>query len=73
MRITLHRIIEKYVYKSEFMNDNDNDKKVDIDNFNPDYHMKTEIPLIYHVYNDTKVQSLQNYIPFSIKYIIYLL
>jgi len=57
----------KYVYKSEFMHDNDNDKKVDIDKFNPDHHMKTESPLIYHVYNDKKVKSFQNYLPFFYK------
>ncbi len=30
----------KYVYKSEFVNDDNDDKKVDIDNFNPDHYMK---------------------------------
>ena len=36
-------------------------------NFNPDDHMKKESPLIYHVYNDTKVKSFQNYLPFFYK------
>jgi hypothetical protein len=57
----------KYVYKSEFVNDDNDDKKVDIDNFNPDYYMKKESPLIYHVYNDKRVKSFQNYLPFFYK------
>jgi len=57
----------KYVYKSEFINDDNDDKKVDIDNFNPDYYMKKESPLIYHVYNDKRVKSFQNYLPFFYK------
>ena len=32
----------KYVYKSEFMTENKDDKTIEIDNFNPDEHMKTE-------------------------------
>ena len=55
----------KYVYKSEFMtDDNKHDNNIDIDNFNPDEHMKTESPLIFHVYNDKKIKSFQNYLPF---------
>ncbi len=53
----------KYVYKSEFMNENKDDKHVDMDNFNPDEHMKTESPFIFHVYNDKRVKSFQNYLP----------
>jgi hypothetical protein len=34
----------KYVYKSEFMKENKDDKHIDMDNFNPDEHMKTESP-----------------------------
>ena len=36
----------KYVYKSEFMTDNNDDKIIDLDNFNSDEHIKTESPLI---------------------------
>ena len=42
----------KYVYKSEFMTDNNDDKTIDINKFNPDDHIKSESPLIYHVYNN---------------------
>jgi hypothetical protein len=57
----------KYVYKSEFMTDNQDNKYIDMDNFNPDNHMKTESPLIYHVYNNKKIKSFQNYLPFFYK------
>ncbi len=53
----------KYVHKSEFMDDDKHDNKIDIDNFNPDEHMKTESPLIYHVYNDKRIKSFQNDLP----------
>ena len=33
----------KYVYKSEFMNDNKDDIFIDMNNFNSDNHIKTEI------------------------------
>ncbi len=46
------------------MSDNNHDKYIDIDNFNPDKHIKTESPLIYHVYNDKSIKSFQNYLPF---------
>ena len=36
------------------MTDYNNDKTIDITNFNPDDHMKSESPLIYHVYNNKK-------------------
>jgi hypothetical protein len=39
----------KYVYKSEFLSDNKDDKYIKMDKFYPDDHMKTESPLIYHV------------------------
>jgi hypothetical protein len=29
--------------------------------------MKTESPLIFHVYNDERVKSFQNYLPFFSK------
>ena len=57
----------KYVYKSEFMSDNKDNKYIDMDKFNPDEHMKSESPLIYHVYNNTKIKSFQNYLPFFYK------
>ena len=38
-----------------------------MDKFNPDEHMKTESPLIYHVYNNKKIKSFQNYLPFFYK------
>jgi hypothetical protein len=57
----------KYIYKSEFMNDNKDDKCIDMDNFNPDDHIKTESPLIFHVYNNKRVKSFQNYLPFFYK------
>jgi hypothetical protein len=34
----------RYIYKSEFMNDNKDDQFIDMDNFNPDNHMKTLRP-----------------------------
>jgi hypothetical protein len=40
---------------------------IDIDKFNPDDHMKSESPLIYHVYNNNKMKSFQNYLPFFYK------
>ena len=46
------------------MTDNNEDKTFDLDNFNPDEHIKTESPLIFHVYNDKRVKSFQNYLPF---------
>jgi len=49
------------------MTDNNNDKTIDIDKFNPDDHMKSESPLIYHVYNNKKIKSFQNYLPFFYK------
>ena len=73
MYIILHKIVNnkdanvKYVYKSEFMTDNQDNKYIDMDNFNPDNHMKTESPLIYHVYNNKKIKSFQNYLPFFYK------
>jgi hypothetical protein len=57
----------KYVYKSEFMTDNNDDKTIDINKFNPDDHIKSESPLIYHVYNNKKIKSFQNYLPFFYK------
>ena len=35
--------------------------------FNPDDHIKSESPLIYHVYNNKKIKSFQNYLPFFYK------
>ena len=70
-RLVLNELVQnkdakvKYVYKSEFLNDSN--ITIDIDNFNPDDHMKKESPLIYHVYNDKKVKSFQNYLPFFYK------
>ena len=49
------------------MNDNKDDKFFDMDNFNPDDHIKTESPLIFHVYNDKRVKRFQNYLPFFYK------
>ena len=46
------------------MTDNNKDKTIDLNNFNPDEHIKTESPLIFHVYNDKRVKSFQNYLPF---------
>ncbi len=36
----------------QFMNDNNDVKSIDIDHFNPDDHMKTQSPLIFHQHND---------------------
>ncbi len=33
----------KYVYKSEFMGDTKDDKTIDLNDFNPDEHIKSEI------------------------------
>ncbi len=46
------------------MTDDKDDKCIDIENFNPDNQMKSESSLIYHVYNDKRVKSFQNYLPF---------
>jgi hypothetical protein len=46
------------------MTDNNNDKTMGINKFNPDDHMKSERPLIYHVYNNKRIKSFQNYLPF---------
>jgi hypothetical protein len=35
-----------------------------MDNFNPDEHMKTKSPLIFHICNDEKVKSFQYNLPF---------
>ncbi len=42
----------RFVYKSEFMFDNKDKKYIDMNEFNPDDHMKSESPLLYHVYNN---------------------
>ncbi len=36
----------KYVYQSEFMTDDKDDKCIDIESFNPDNQIKQESPLI---------------------------
>ncbi len=46
------------------MTDNNNDKT-------PDDHMKSESPLIYHVYNNNKIKVFKIIFQFFIKYIIY--
>ncbi len=33
------------------MTDNNYDKTIDVNKFNPDDHMKSESPLVYHVCN----------------------
>jgi hypothetical protein len=49
--------------------DDNNDKTIDVvTNFNPDNHMKTESQLIYHVYNNSKIKSFQNYHPLFCKF-----
>ena len=69
-RLVLSELIEnkdakvKYVYKSEFIKDTIDNNSIDLEKFNPDDHIKTESPLIFHVYNDTKIKSFQNYLPF---------
>ncbi len=52
----------KYVYKSEFMSDNKEDKYIDMDKFNPDEPMKTGSPLIYHVYANKKIKVFKKYL-----------
>ncbi len=37
------------------MTDNKDAKTIDVNNFNPDDHMKSESPLIYHVDNNNKI------------------
>ena len=54
----------QYVFKSEFMNENKDDKHVDMGNVHPDEHIKTEIPSMFHVYNNKRVKSFQHYLPF---------
>jgi hypothetical protein len=49
------------------MSDKNDNRYIDMDKFNPDEHMKTESPLIYHVYNNKKVLVFQNYLPFFYK------
>ena len=49
------------------MTNNNDDKTIDINKFNPDDHIKSESPLIYHVYNNKKIKSFQNYLPFFYK------
>ena len=49
------------------MNDNKDDKFIDMDNFNPDNHMKTGSPFIFHVCNDKRVKRFQNNLPFFYK------
>ncbi len=44
--------------------DNKDKKYIDMNKFNPDDHMKTEISLIYHVYDNNKVKVFPNYLPF---------
>ena len=39
------------------MGDNKDDKTIDLNNFNPDEHIKSESPLIFHVYNDKRVKK----------------
>ena len=55
------------------MTDNNKDKTIDLNNFNPDEHIKTESPLIFHVYNDKRVKSFQIIYPSFIEFIIFLL
>jgi hypothetical protein len=57
------------------MGDDKDDKTIDLNNFNPGEHIKSESPLIFHVYNDMRVKSFQNYLPFFYRVynIIYLL
>ncbi len=50
-----------------------NDKHVDMDNFNPDEHMKTESPLMFRVYNDKRIKVFKIIYLSSIEFIIYLL
>ena len=54
------------------MTDN-NDKTIDINKFNPDDHMKSESPLIYHVYNIKKLKAFKITYHSFIKFIMYLL
>jgi hypothetical protein len=53
------------------MNDNKDDKYIDIDNFNPDDHIKTESPLIFHVYNDKRVKVFKIIFHSFIKFIMF--
>ncbi len=46
------------------MNENKDNKHVDVDNFNPDEHMKTESPLLFHVYNDKWLKVFKFFSPF---------
>jgi hypothetical protein len=55
------------------MIDNNNDKTVDINEFNPDDHMKSESPLIYHVYNNNKLKACKTIFHSFTKFIMYLL
>ncbi len=63
----------KYVYKFKFMSDKNDNKYIDMDKFNPDEHMKTKSPFIYHVYNNKKLKSFKITYHFFIKFIMYLL
>ncbi len=55
------------------MTDNNDDKTIDVSNFNPDGHMKTESPLIYHVYNNNKSKAFKIIFHSFIKFIMCLL
>ena len=55
------------------MKENKDDKHINMDNFNPDEHMKTESPLIFHVYNDKREKAFKIICLSSIEFIIYLL
>jgi hypothetical protein len=55
------------------MSENENNKYINMDKFNPDDHMKTENPLIYHVYNNKKLKACKTVFHSFIKFIMYLL
>jgi hypothetical protein len=66
-------MLSKYVYKSEFMSDNKDEKCIDMDNFNPDTQIKSDSPLIYHVYNDKRVKVFKIIYHSFIEFIIFML
>ena len=55
------------------MTNNNDDKTIDINKFNPDDHIKKESPLIYHVYNNKKLKAFKTIFHSFIKFIMYLL
>jgi hypothetical protein len=55
------------------MADDNDDKAIFVDHFNPDDHMKTDSPLIHHVYNNKELKAFKTIFHPFLKFIMYLL